>query len=626
MAAANIPKQQVYNSLDLAADVVLRKALASKFANDWLFRYNSDGIVVCQCKRCPPNNRAELSVANMSQLAARHKCKLEGAPSISRKRSPEPSFGPLPREDRGAAMPEGIQRAVRRRIGLFLVTQQLPFNILDNVHLQSVFQLLGVDVYKEKHYRTQLLDELYSEVKQATFKELRKLAKTVGKTSSLAGGRRSSTSLFYPYGGMLFLRVVDVSGKRKDAGAIKELHMEVLQDVCKDLGLASVECHGVIMDNTAANHSAMRMMQREMPTIVILGCSAHQMNLLCKDLSKPTKLEALQQEADHQAAASSARPVMEDHQNFSVAEVLGGVQSVALVISDSEAIRSELKAQQANHSAYSVRPNNPTRFAGLLLMAEDVEKLMPAIHGMVHGDNWPQLRLSSANAAVFEKCVLMVWNALVDHAKEWVEHAVIVSPRLALGVVAAFQRRAQTHYSPAYAAAYALDPANYKYLAPGTHPRPTMHRLQPTQQEDVVTVVARLAECSLGAARRELTLLTLGDWPTDMKSSVEAIVAETRTDEDGKTTTACISVRSGFWTFLGARCFPNLRLAAVRLLAMHVTTAAAERNWSSWGNTYNAGRSQLNVATAEKMVFIKANIPSSEPSEPSQLLAEGITI
>ncbi|KAJ9516435.1 hypothetical protein QJQ45_011117 [Haematococcus lacustris] len=70
-----------------------------------------------------------------------------------------------------------------------------------------------------------------------------------------------------------------------------------------------------------------------------------------------------------------------------------------------------------------------------------------------------------------------------------------------------------------------------------------------------------------------LTLLTLGDWPTDMKSSVEAIVAETRTDEDGKTTTACISVRR-----------------------------------------------------TEKMVYIKANIPSSEPSEPSQLLAEGITI
>ncbi|KAJ9526868.1 hypothetical protein QJQ45_017752 [Haematococcus lacustris] len=217
-------------------------------------------------------------------------------------------------------------------------------------------------------------------------------------------------------------------------------------------------------------------------------------------------------------------------------------------------------------------------------------------------------------------------NALVDHAEEWVEQAVLVSPRLALGVVAAFRRRRQKHYSPAFAAAFALDPANYKCLAPGTHPRPPMRRLQPSQQEDVVTVVARLAECSLETARRELTLLTLGDWPTDMKSSVEAIVAETRTDEDGKTTTACISVRRGLWTFQGAGYFPHLRQAAVRLLSMHVTTAAAERNWSSWGNTYNAGRSQLNVATAEKMVYIKANIPSTEPSEPSQLLAEGITM
>ncbi|KAL6749723.1 hypothetical protein V8C86DRAFT_3111326 [Haematococcus lacustris] len=99
--------------------------------------------------------------------------------------------------------------------------------------------------------------------------------------------------------------------------------------------------------------------------------------------------------------------------------------------------------------------------------------------------------------------VLMIWNALVDHAEQWMEQAVLVSPKLALGVVAAFRRIRQKHYSPAFAAAFALDPANYK---------------------------------------------------------------------------------------------------------------SAERNWSSWGNTYNAGRSQLNVATAEKMVYIKANIPSSEPS------------
>ncbi|KAL6751307.1 hypothetical protein V8C86DRAFT_3106938 [Haematococcus lacustris] len=38
--------------------------------------------------------------------------------------------------------------------------------------------LLGLELLKEKHYRTQLLDELYKEVKQVTMKELRELAKS----------------------------------------------------------------------------------------------------------------------------------------------------------------------------------------------------------------------------------------------------------------------------------------------------------------------------------------------------------------------------------------------------------------------------------------------------------------
>ncbi|KAL6751097.1 hypothetical protein V8C86DRAFT_3179070 [Haematococcus lacustris] len=89
MAAANVSKQQVYNSLNLAANVVL-----GKFANDWLFRYNSGGIVVCQCKRCPLNNRAELGVANMSQLPGTNA-----------------SFGPLPRESSSQVQPGAAARS-----------------------------------------------------------------------------------------------------------------------------------------------------------------------------------------------------------------------------------------------------------------------------------------------------------------------------------------------------------------------------------------------------------------------------------------------------------------------------------------------------------------------------------
>ncbi|KAJ9531250.1 hypothetical protein QJQ45_006692 [Haematococcus lacustris] len=54
--------------------------------------------------------------------------------------------------------------------------------------------------------------------------------------------------------------------------------------------------------------------------------------------------------------------------------------------------------------------------------------------------------------------------------------------------------------------------------------------------------------------------------------------------------------------------FPILAKAAVRLLSVHVSAAAAERNWSVWTSIYrNALRNKLSVEQAEKLVYVKAN-------------------
>ena len=58
--------------------------------------------------------------------------------------------------------------------------------------------------------------------------------------------------------------------------------------------------------------------------------------------------------------------------------------------------------------------------------------------------------------------------------------------------------------------------------------------------------------------------------------------------------------------------YPLVAAAANRLLAVHVTTAAAERNWSAWGRTYNALRNRLSIELAEKCIFIKANCGRKE--------------
>ncbi|KAJ9512348.1 hypothetical protein QJQ45_012875 [Haematococcus lacustris] len=610
MADADEP-EQMFNRVMLPSSEVLRRCQKSKHAGDWLFQCNSKGHVVAVCKRCPKI----LSVGNMSQTVGQHKCK--GGTVGVVKRTMEPTFGPIPPEERGTTQPPVVQRAIRRRLGLALVSGQVPFAFVNNVHLQSIFQLLGVDVLKEKHYRTEVLDELYKEVKQATMKELRELVEegfmivSDGWKSKFAGCGTPLVNFLVlkPDGGVLFLRVVDVSGKRKDAEAIMDLHLEVVEELRKELAVEKVTCLGFIMDNTAPNLKAMRMLQQHTPTVIAIGCSAHALNLLCKILPKHDKLQALQQE--------------------------------------SEAIRSELKLQQSEELYKRlVRPNNPTRFAGLLLLEKDVIKITGPIMGMVHGAKWRQLRKSSVNANVFEKLtmgwwkslalvielmtpisdaihrleadapylsqVLLIWMDLESHAKQWAVKVVEEGcPRLAMGVVAAFQRRAEKHYSPAYSAAFVLDPANYKSLAPGTHPRPPLHILTAPQLQDVTATVARLSGCDEEDVEWELKKLKLAQWPDAMASDVKSIVAQTRTDEDGRTVAACISMRRNLWSFEARTFVPCCAEAAGRLLSMHVTTAAAERNWSSWGNTYDAGRAQLGIESAEKMVYIKANIPTS---------------
>ena len=54
--------------------------------------------------------------------------------------------------------------------------------------------------------------------------------------------------------------------------------------------------------------------------------------------------------------------------------------------------------------------------------------------------------------------------------------------------------------------------------------------------------------------------------------------------------------------------FKHTANAARTLLGIHVTTGAAERNWSAWGLIYrNALRNGLDPNNAQMMVFVKVN-------------------
>ena len=82
------------------------------------------------------------------------------------------------------------------------------------------------------------------------------------------------------------------------------------------------------------------------------------------------------------------------------------------------------------------------------------------------------------------------------------------------------------------------------------------------------------------------------------------------TTVDGKRVmVASIKERIAFWKIPAMKAaFPLSSKAVEILLGIHVTTGAAERNWSAWGLIYRDSlRSKLDPANAEMMVFVKVN-------------------
>lgn len=63
--------------------------------------------------------------------------------------------------------------------------------------------------------------------------------------------------------------------------------------------------------------------------------------------------------------------------------------------------------------------------------------------------------------------------------------------------------------------------------------------------------------------------------------------------EDKKTGYADAEMRMGVWEVQMRHKFPNLTVAALRILGLHPTSCASERNWSAWRAMYRHNRLRL---------------------------------
>ena len=217
-----------------------------------------------------------------------------------------------------------------------------------------------------------------------------------------------------------------------------------------------------------------------------------------------------------------------------------------------------------------------------------------------------------------------IWDTLEVHAQAWAAGLTVQRPaEFKRGVVDTFTERKSKHHHVAMDAAYLLDPINFTAGSNDTRPHlPPFECFTQEQRKAIIALIARIAGTDEATVEAELTLAELGQGWDLMKPAAELCMKRTPVeDKHGVVvhTLALVSTRKNFWINLaGKRGYPNLAVAAERLLSLHVTTAAAERNWSAWGRLYTAQRASLGLDKARRLVAIRSRLKADDAGEPQK--------
>jgi hypothetical protein len=163
-------------------------------------------------------------------------------------------------------------------------------------------------------------------------------------------------------------------------------------------------------------------------------------------------------------------------------------------------------------------------------------------------------------------------------------------------------------WHPSFYASFLLDPMQWDKDAEGDWGPPFL-KLTVAQQQQAKEVIVRLTPVADQAAvAAEWDLMALNGFDSELTKEALPKLTAREQQPDGSVTTAAVKWRRKWWARGGAKAYPLIAAAAGRLLTMPVTTCAAERNWSVWGQVYTKLRNRLGLERGEMIVFIRHNL------------------
>lgn len=239
--------------------------------------------------------------------------------------------------------------------------------------------------------------------------------------------------------------------------------------------------------------------------------------------------------------------------------------------------------------------------------------------GNAYSDFWSELDIVLTLAVPIHKAITMVeadrpmvsqvlrmWDSVVAGAKEWGNnYAVYTESGREMTLEAVVTERLEKNYHPVWCLSYLMDPLLWKPCGDTFKPDTSATFLTTARLAGADKLLKRLA-----GGKAADTLLEWMEFKDERCGEAAAdyvkAVQKVKVGEGGVKAVVPIERRKQVWQQLQKQ-FPLLVKVAKRVLSLHATSCALERNWSRWRWVYRENRSRLLLERAEKMIFVSTH-------------------
>jgi hypothetical protein len=514
-----------------------------------------------------------------------------------------------------------------------MATSCISFTFMENSYLKEAARALGVELPGRRALAGPILDRVFEESQCFTKESIGNMDYPCGASDGwrkkyCEGGASLMNFTVMGNEGALLYDMRDCSDIRKNESGIAKLlsqtGAEIMGGVQHSAGFA-----GWVIDNTRSNHAAIRSLQETQPEWVNVGCIAHGTALAMKDFCKFSR--------------SQGRHSTEWGVQW-LTSINKDANMLANFVHDSSAAKALLRSLQKEvyGAPRAITVSVPTRFATNFLVMQSIQRSKAALLQACADDEWSDLGGKCKEAqAVLERAdfwrLLSLAISFLQPFSDFIHQIEADRPALARtyeglmtldghvkssmkhwakdeltqsscsAALRTWERRLDNQHgklvvpllSPAHTAAYLLDPL-FCVVRGGVANVP----LVPSDREEAAQ---QLIERVGGpAASQQFNTLIAEGWTGAPFRSMAACAQQHETAQAvgnrQRPHVASIAQRKGVWRRYGVEAHGELAKVALRLLSMHATSAASERNWALWGRVYGASRNALSMERAKKLI------------------------